>query len=203
MKLKDFAAQRNVDKNTIQRYISRHPEFDNHVKHVGNALELDDAAIEMLDAKYPLPSPVEVVVDHAARDELVKTQKELLAMKDVIIELERKLADNQLLIAKAESTQLLLEDKEKALNVKEQEVKELSKELEENKDARSRLLTENYLMKSDNEKYNKEIQSLEMQLMQKDDELRRREEAIKEKEKELEQEKGRYKKGLFGWKKLY
>lgn len=204
MKLKDFATQRNVDKYTIQKYITRHPElFSKCVTHERNGYELDDKAIQILDEKYPLPKPVEVVVDHASRDELIKTQNELLAAKDFIIKLQQELNDSKLLLAKAESAQLLLVDKTKELESKEKEVKELSKELVENKSAKDRLASENFIYKSDNDKMNRELQNMQMQLMQKDDELRRKDDAIKEKDKELETEKGRYKKGLFGWKKLY
>lgn len=78
MNTTDFANSRNVQPQTVMKYIYRHKQaFKGHVKKVDRLTILDEVAIEILDKKYPLPKPVEVVVDVETLKELADARKEL------------------------------------------------------------------------------------------------------------------------------
>lgn len=109
MYLKDFAESRNESSHTIATYIRRHPEeFDGHTSMSGNRLVLDDEAIEMLDKVYPLPKPVEIIVDHESRDKLIKALEEIRV-------LEKEIKESYQIVADAKATLMLLEDKKQEL----------------------------------------------------------------------------------------
>ena len=110
MYLKDFAESRNESSHTIATYIRRHPEeFDGHTSLSGNKLVLDEEAMAILDKVYPLPKPVEVIVDHESRDMLIVAQNEISRLKDKILQMQEQ-------VALAEATQMLLEDKKMELD---------------------------------------------------------------------------------------
>lgn len=105
MKIKEFAESRGVEKDTVLRYIKRHPEaFDGHTRLSGNRLEVDAAALEILEKQYPLPRPVEIIEDVATIRELAETRKQL-------IELQGKYNEACCRLAQAEATQILLDDR--------------------------------------------------------------------------------------------
>lgn len=109
MILKDFAEQRNESPHTIATYIRRHPEeFEGHTSMKGNKLVLDEKAIEILEKVYPLPKPVEVIVDHESREKLLKALEEIRV-------LEKEIKKNYQIVAQAEATLVLLEDKKQEL----------------------------------------------------------------------------------------
>lgn len=109
MILKDFAEQRNESPHTIATYIRRHPEeFEGHTTMKGNKLVLDEKAIELLEKVYPLPKPVEVIVDHESREKLIKALEEIRV-------LEKEIKKNYQIVAQAEATLVLLEDKKQEL----------------------------------------------------------------------------------------
>jgi len=121
-KISDFAEERNVDRNAVTQYIRRHEElFKGHTKIEGNSMFADDEAMQLLDKKYPLPKPIEIIEDKESRQELIKTQR-------LVIQLQESLKEAQGLIAKAEATQMLLEDKEIQLEKAEQRLDKAEEE---------------------------------------------------------------------------
>ena len=109
MYLKDFAEGRNESSHTIATYIRRHPEeFEGHTSMSGNKLVLDDEAIEILDKVYPLPKPVEIIVDHESRDKFIKALEEIRV-------LEKEIKESYQIVAEAKATLMLLEDKKQEL----------------------------------------------------------------------------------------
>ncbi|PHU34084.1 hypothetical protein [Pseudobutyrivibrio ruminis] len=105
MTITEFAESRQVQPQAISRYIGRHPEkFNGHTEKKGKTVELDDIALELLEKKYPMPAPVQIIEDTESRQKLIKAQ-------ELIIQLQDKLMDAQSQIAEAEATKILLEDK--------------------------------------------------------------------------------------------
>lgn len=103
MNLKDFSVSRNVDMKAVSRYMKRHGMIYN------KACGLTAEQIQILELKYPMPSPVQVVEDKETREQLLLTQKAL-------IDTQRALIEAQKLIAEAQASKLLLEDKEAEIN---------------------------------------------------------------------------------------
>lgn len=124
MILNEFAKSRNEKPDTIRKYINRHPEqFAGHISKSGNKMELDSVAQELLEEVYPLPRPVEVIVDTESREELIRMQK-------LLIQAQQEMMRMQTLVAQAEAQKILLEDKESQLNDAREEIKELRAELD-------------------------------------------------------------------------
>ena len=83
MNISEFAASRSVATQAVSKYINRHPElFDGLVSRDGKNVVLSDAALEKLDKVYPLPKPVEVIVDHASRDKLILAQERIIQLQE-------------------------------------------------------------------------------------------------------------------------
>ena len=81
MNTTDFAYSRNLQPQTVMKYIQRHSkDFKGHIKKVNRQTLLDEVALELLDKKYPLPKPVEVVADIATLKELADARKELILL---------------------------------------------------------------------------------------------------------------------------
>ena len=124
MILIEFAKSRNEKPDTIRKYINRHPEqFAGHISKSGNKMELDSVAQELLEEVYPLPRPVEVIVETESREELIRMQK-------LLIQAQQEMMRMQTLVAQAEAQKILLEDKESQLNEAREEIKELRAELD-------------------------------------------------------------------------
>lgn len=124
MNLREFAKSRNEKPDTIRKYISRHPEqFSGHTSMSGNKMELDKVALVLLEEVYPLPRPVEVIVETESREELIRMQK-------LLIQAQQEMMRMQTLVAQAEAQKILLEDKESQLNDAREEIKELRAELD-------------------------------------------------------------------------
>lgn len=116
MKMTDFARERGVNRDTITQYIRRNEElFKGHTEVKGKALYIDEIALDILDKKYPLHKPVELIEDIETIKELSETRMKLVEASKMIINLQNKLTEQSLAIAKAEATQMLLEDKTKEL----------------------------------------------------------------------------------------
>lgn len=131
--VREFAESRNEQTNTVLTYIRRHSsEFEGHIEMDNRKMVIDDYAVELLSKVYPLPSPVEVIVDTESREKLLLAQ-------DAIIKLQEALMESKDKLAIAESQQLLLEER------KDHEIQllkaELKAELDE-KDAEIRDLKE-------------------------------------------------------------
>lgn len=102
MKIKDFIEGRNVSYQTVRKYVVQHPEkFKGHVGRANNIV-LDDVAVQLLDAKYPYPQPVEIVQDTAAREELQELQSRMIEALETINRLQAENAELRLLQHKQE-----------------------------------------------------------------------------------------------------
>ena len=103
MKVADFARGRNVENQAITRYINRHPElFDGHISKDGREIVLDDVALNILNEKYPLPQPIQIVEDIEARRQLIEAQKMIINLQQQLVEAAPKIAmaeHNQFLIS--------------------------------------------------------------------------------------------------------
>lgn len=125
--LTSFAESRNEKPDTIRKYISRHKEkFEGHCSFSGTKMEIDDEAMLMLDQVYPLPKPIEIIEDTESRKELIKAQK-------LIIQLQQKISEQSMALAKAEANKLLLEDKEEQLKEKKAEILQIKAEISNEK----------------------------------------------------------------------
>lgn len=123
MNIKEFATMRNVEAQTITRYIKRHEvEFKGHTKKVGKNTILDEAAIQLLDKKYPLPKPIEVVED-------VESLKKVNKLQEEVIMLQRELNEAHKLIAEAKAMKFILEDTQGRLEATEKALEDSRTEL--------------------------------------------------------------------------
>lgn len=80
----------------------------------------------MLERQYPLPQMVQVVEDTESREKLIQAQ-------ELIIQLQKKINEQSQLIAQAEATKMLLEDKQVQLDKMEAEKADLQKQLDAEK----------------------------------------------------------------------
>lgn len=113
----DFAASRNIDKDTVNTYIRRHPEIKAAVRKDGKNVVIDTetVAYALLDKQYPLPQMIQVVEDKESRAKLIKAQ-------EMIIQLQTRLNEQSQRIAEAEAIKILLDDKQMQLNKTQDEV---------------------------------------------------------------------------------
>ena len=110
-----FAEQRNEKPDTIRKYINRHmEEFEGHFEITGKQMELDEVAVGLLEQKYPLPRPVQVV-NGVDPDEYADALKKISQLQEAVIKLQQARQEDLQKLAAAEATQILLEDKEEAL----------------------------------------------------------------------------------------
>lgn len=114
MNISDFARARNVEPQTVSRYIKRHPEIEKLTIKNGKKVELTAEAEELLDEIYPLPRPVEIVQGVPEKEHRELLNKYAQA-QEIIIKLQEERVLQAEKLAKLEATQALLEDKEKQL----------------------------------------------------------------------------------------
>lgn len=104
MTIAEFAKKRDIDQQTVYKYIRRHPDqFTNHV--TGRPMQLDDEALRILSSVYPQKNPVEVIEDIDAYKQLVEAQKTILKLQEQIHAYDRLKADY-------ESSQRLLDQRD-------------------------------------------------------------------------------------------
>lgn len=112
MFLSDFASIRGLKSNTVAAYVNNHPEISEHTTMDGKQKVLDDIAVELLDKKYPLPKPIQIIEDTESRNKLLEAQRTIIKMQQVIIEVS---AEKERLAIQAERVMLLeTAEKEKA-----------------------------------------------------------------------------------------
>jgi uncharacterized membrane protein len=110
VRIKDFAESRNVDMKAVSRWMKVHNmPYD-------RSTGLTEEQISILDKKYPLPKPIEIIEDTESRKMLIETQKALIEAQNALILAQSK-------IAQAEAQKLLLEDREKQIDDLQQEIK--------------------------------------------------------------------------------
>ncbi len=134
MTITEFADSRGVKVQAVNNYIKRHSsEFQGHSKKVGNARELDEVAIEILNKKYPLPRPVEIIEDKESREKLIKALERLDQMRDSIENLRIELYEAEKKALLNENAVLRLEDKEKEVEALTIQLEVSTSELESTK----------------------------------------------------------------------
>lgn len=145
-----FAELRNVDRDTINAYIRKHPEIQQFVRRQGknSVIDTDSDGYMLLEKQYPLPQMIQIIEDTESRQKLIKAQ-------ELIIQLQEQLTNASQKIAQAEAMQLMLEDKNiqiqkfdeqikkaEARLIKEEEKVAKAQEKIDSKDAEIKLLQE-------------------------------------------------------------
>jgi hypothetical protein len=129
MKITEFLNGRDVERQAVTRYISRHMEiFNGHTEKIGKELDLDSVAVEELEKVYPIPKPV-TIINGVPHEEFIKVQQELINSQKTVNELQSRLLEMQEQIAVGKANELLLEDLKTREEEKEEEIKALQKEL--------------------------------------------------------------------------
>ena len=119
MTLKEFAESRGVEYNTVMQWLYRRPDLRKQMPKDGKSYILDpeSGVYEVLDKQYPFPRPIQIVQDEEARAELAAAQKKIQELQDRLLQVAPQLA-------RLETIDLLLEQRE-------QELKEAKKNAEE------------------------------------------------------------------------
>ena len=119
MTLKEFAESRNVEYNTVMQWLYRRPDLREQMEKDGKSYILvpESEIYGILDKKYPFPRPIQIVHDEEARAELAAAQKKIQELQDRLLQVAPQ-------IARLETIDLLLEQRE-------QELKEAKKNAEE------------------------------------------------------------------------
>ena len=119
MTLKEFAESRNVEYNTLMQWLYSRPDLREQMPKDGKSYILDpeSGVYEVLDKQYPFPRPIQIVQDEEARAELAAAQKKIQELQDRLLQVAPQLA-------RLETIDLLLEQRE-------QELKEAKKNAEE------------------------------------------------------------------------
>lgn len=130
LKISEFIKGRNVNYDTVRRYLKRNPElFKGHIGRANN-IELDEVAVQLLEEKYPLPEPVQVIQDVAARDKLQEITEKYAAAMEKITALTEQNA--QLLVI--QSKQRFLEEENRNLvdkiDERDRQLQEISDKVE-------------------------------------------------------------------------
>lgn len=123
MFLRDFAEMRGVKADTVATYIRRHPEIAEHTSTEGYFMVLDDVAIDMLDKKYPLPKPVQVIQDTESLKKLTEAQEFIIKLQEKMVKMAE---ENSKLALQAEKVLML----EAAEQEKAETIGKLEAELE-------------------------------------------------------------------------
>lgn len=104
MTVLEFCNARNIQTQTVLKYIQRNPSiFEGHTSKNGQNMEIDNAAFDILDEKYPVPP--EIIP--APNVELVA---ELDRAKSYIIQLQQQVIEQNQVLALAEKNKFLLEE---------------------------------------------------------------------------------------------
>ena len=125
MKISEFVIGRNVASATVQQYINRHKEdFEGLITKGKNKKEiiLGDEAIKLLEKKYPLPKPIEVItkgmIPIEEHDELKSKYIEALEEGKRLLEERNQL---KLEVKEHEKTYMLIAQKDKDIKRLEEE----------------------------------------------------------------------------------
>ncbi|MFQ7826457.1 MAG: hypothetical protein ACLRH4_16325 [Anaerobutyricum hallii] len=147
MKIREFIDRRNVSYDTVRKFIINHPElFKGHIGKSKNII-LDDEAVRLLEEKYPLPSPVQVIQDASARERLQEIEAKYINLLEENNRLIQEMANLKLVQYK----QRFLEE---SVKQKDYEIEELYSKLEREKAVAS----------EENKKLKEELANKEKQL---------------------------------------
>lgn len=156
--ISDFALERDVDRDTVTAYIRNHPEIKKDVSRQGKnaVIDTDSEGYSILDKQYAL-KVVQMVEDKESKLKLLKAQ-------EMIIQLQNKLNDASEKIAKAESMQMLLEDKERQLNKAEEQLSNFTDQITEVKEHKAKIEVQLDQAKEKINEKDAEIQALKNEL---------------------------------------
>lgn len=130
MKITEFLQGRDVERQAVTRYISRHDEiFNGHVTREGKELDLDNYAVSVLKEVYPPLKPV-TIIKGVSHEEYERVMKELIKAQKEKDEIQNRLLETAEQIASANATKMLLEDKAAQIEKMEKEQAELKANLE-------------------------------------------------------------------------
>lgn len=147
LKIREFIDRRNVSYDTVRKFIINHPElFKGHIGKSKNII-LDDEAVRLLEEKYPLPSPVQVIQDASARERLQEIEAKYINLLEENNRLIQEMANLKLVQYK----QRFLEE---SVKQKDYEIEELYSKLEREKAVAS----------EENKKLKEELANKEKQL---------------------------------------
>ena len=124
MYLREFAEQRGQNPATISQYIRDHAaEFEGHTSMDGKQKVLDEVAIQLLDKKYPLPKPIQVIEDTESRKQLVEAQKFIIELQKEMMKMEREYSKLALEAGKVMYLEADIARRDELLDTTEQELK--------------------------------------------------------------------------------
>lgn len=142
MRVTEFLVGRDVERQAVTKYISRHEElFEGHTKKVGKEIDLDEVAVEELEKVYPLAKPMTIVTG-VPHEEYIKIQNELINAQKIVCDLQSRLAECQSATAAAQAAEMLLEAKSQQLSDLEEKSQELQGENKTLQEENKRLLVE-------------------------------------------------------------
>ena len=118
MTITEFAESRGVEPQAVNRYLLRHKDVKGTCVKNGKTIELSEEALELLQKKYPVPKPVQIIkgVPQEEYDKLLK----------MYAAAEKEIADIQGL--RMEETKLLMKTKEKLFQLEDKSREDLQKE---------------------------------------------------------------------------
>ena len=142
MNITEFSESRNIKVQAVSNYISRHPKlFDGHTSKEGNLTILDDAALELLDKKYPLPQPIQVI-NGVDSEEYQRVLNELNQKNNIIIQMQQEMSNIKLKLVEETSQKLFLAEKNEN---KDKTIAEQNKSLESSNNEILRLKNRNLI----------------------------------------------------------
>lgn len=122
MTITEFAKSRNVSVNTVSKYIREHEEFKGLIKAKGKSRILSDEALVLLDKKYPLPRPVQIIKGIPEEEHLKVIQdhlriinekdKKIEQLQDTLFQIQTKRTEELLELGELRNKVLFLEQKE-------------------------------------------------------------------------------------------
>lgn len=123
MTLKEFAEGRGVEYNALMQWLYRRPELRERMPKEGKSyvIEPGDGIFEILDKKYPIPKPIQVIQDEEARKELAEANRKIQELQEAMLKMAAR-------ASQADAMQLMLEQRDTEL---EQTREALHKEQEE------------------------------------------------------------------------
>ena len=129
----DFAKERNQDRDTINAYLRRYPELDKQTTKDGKnkMLDTESEVYAVLCKKYPLPQMVQIIEDTESRKQLIIAQERIIELQSKITDMQTEMLDMSRIIAQAEATQLLLNDKQQQLDAAAEREQDLQNQIQQ------------------------------------------------------------------------
>ena len=123
MKISEFIQGRNVEKQSVYRYLTRHENLMSQCQKDGKELELPPEVVAELDKQYPLAKPV-VIVNGLSQEEERELRKRLQQSQELLLAMQNELTNTKLQLAEKETLSLRIE-------MKDEKIEQLSREVDE------------------------------------------------------------------------